>query len=105
MKGIFINSTLFRICSAPIFGVLVYLIILLINNTVVGINKIFSNEELYVCIALSYVSFESMRLAIRLIDKIESRFSFERRMIIQFVVTMLTGLTLVALVISFYFRW
>lgn len=105
MKGVFINSALFRICSAPIFGVLVYLIILLINNTVEGINKIFSNEELYVCIALSYVSFESMRLAIRLIDKMEPKFSFERRMIIQFVVTMLTGLTLVAVVISFYFRW
>src|SRR6478736_2892380 len=100
MKGVFINSAVFRICSAPIFGVLVYMIILLINNTVEGINKIFSNEELYVCIALSYVSFESMRLVIRLIDKMESRFSFERRIIFQLIITLLTGLTLVAIVIS-----
>ncbi|HEY5824499.1 MAG TPA: histidine kinase [Cyclobacteriaceae bacterium] len=105
MKSIFINSALFRICSAPIFGVLVYLIILLINNTVEGINKIFSNEELYVCIALSFVLLESMRLAIRLIDRVESKFSFERRIIIQLIITMLTGLTLVAVVISLYFRW
>lgn len=105
MSRIFINSAIFRICSAPIFGVLAYLIILLINNTVNGINKIFSNEELYVCIGLSYVSFESMRLVIRLIDRIESRFSFQRRIIIQIVVTLATSLILIAVAISFYFRW
>jgi hypothetical protein len=105
MNRVFINNTLFRICSAPVFGVLAYLIILLINNTVGGINKIFSNEELYVCIALSYVSFESMRLAIRLIDRIESRFSFERRIIIQLAVTLIISLALIAFAISSYFKW
>jgi hypothetical protein len=105
MKGVFINSAIFRICAAPIFGVLVYLIILLINNDINALNKIFSNEELYICIALSYVSMESMRLMIRLIDRVESRFSFQRRIFIQLIITLMAGLSLVAIVISFYFRW
>jgi hypothetical protein len=104
MNRIFINSTLFRICAAPVFGVLVYMLILLINNTVEDINKIFSNQELYVCIGLSYVSFESMRLIIRILDKFNDRFPFQRRIIIQIIVTLVGGLGLVALAISFYFR-
>ena len=38
------------------FRVLVYLHIFLINNTVENIDKIFSHEELYVCIVLQPTS-------------------------------------------------
>lgn len=105
MNRIFINSTVFRICSAPIFGVLIYLLILLINNTVGELNKLFSNQELYVCIALSYISLESMRLIIRLIDRFQSHFSYQRRIILQLILTLAGGLGLVAAAISAYFRW
>ena len=105
MNRIFINSIVFRICSAPVFGVLVYLLILLINNTLSDINKLFSNQELYVCIALSYLLLESMRLIIHFIDKYQSRFTFQRRIILQLILTLAGGLGLVALAISSYFRW
>lgn len=105
MNRTFINSTLFRICAAPIFGVLVYLLILLINNSVGGINQLFSSKELYVCVMLSYISFESMRFIIRLIDRFQSRFSFQRRILIQLVLSLSVALALVALAISAYFRW
>jgi hypothetical protein len=65
MNRIFIHHIVFRICAAPILGVLIYLVILLVNNSVRSISELFSNRELYVCIGLSYISFESMRLVIR----------------------------------------
>jgi hypothetical protein len=105
MNRIFIHSTLFRICAAPIFGVLVYLLILLINNSVEGINQIFSSKELYVCIGLSYITFESMRLTIHLMDRFRPRLSEQRRLLIQFILTLIITLTLVGLSISAYFRW
>jgi hypothetical protein len=106
MMRIFIHSLVFRICSAPLFGVLIYLLILLINNTLADAEKIFSNQELYVCIALSYIAFESMRVVIRLTEKYsKSDISFQKRMVVQLLFSLLAALVLVGASISAYFRW
>jgi Histidine kinase len=104
MNRIFVNSIVFRICSAPVFGVLIYLLILLINNTLESLSQTFSNGELYVCVGLSYLSFESMRLIIVMLDRFGKRFSFQRRIIIQLLLTLLVSLALVAAAITLYFH-
>jgi hypothetical protein len=106
MMRIFIHSIVFRICAGPLFGVLIYLLILLVNNTMEGVEQLFSNQELYVCVALSYISFESMRLVIRLWERFsKADSSLQQRIILQIISTLVVSLSLVTLAISSYFRW
>ncbi|MFZ1808637.1 MAG: histidine kinase [Cyclobacteriaceae bacterium] len=106
MPKFFIHNPFFRLGAAPVFGVLVYLLIILINNTVEQLSEIFNNQELYVCIALSYIAFESMRLVIWTSNKkLSSEQSIQTRLIYQIILTLLVSLTLVGLSISAYFRW
>jgi hypothetical protein len=105
MTRLFVHNAFFRICSGPIFGVLVYLQILLINNTVEDIDKIFSHQELYVCIALSYIAFESMRLVVKLLDRYPVEDNFQKRLFFQITATLLVALALITASISAYFRW
>lgn len=86
-------------------GFLSYLLILLINNSVSGLAKLFSNQELYVCIALSYISFETMRLSIRVIERRGKDWTIQRRIIVQTIVTLLAGIGMVTLAISAYFTF
>ena len=103
MNRTFIHHLIFRIAAAPVLGVLVYLIMLLINNSVRGLGEIFSNRELYVCMGLSYISFESMRWTIRWIEKREHRWQPQRRIALQLILTLAISLALVYITISSYF--
>lgn len=103
MKRYFIHHPLFRLIAPVIYGVLIYLLILLINNNVSQVNDLFSEQELYVCIGLSGLSFESIRLLILLIDKYLSIRRF--RMLIQFAITTLLSVTVVLIAVSLYFRY
>lgn len=106
MPRFFIHNAFFRLGAAPMFGILVYLLIILINNTVEQLNETFNNQELYVCIALSYIAFESMRLVIWGFNKkLSSERSIQTRIIYQMILTLLISLTLVGISISVYFRW
>lgn len=106
MPRFFIHNAFFRLGAAPMFGILVYLLIILINNTVEQLNETFNNQELYVCIALSYIAFESMRLVIWGFNKkLSSERSIQTRIIYQMILTLLVSLTLVGISISVYFRW
>jgi len=102
---VFINSTLFRICAPPVFGILVYLLILLINNTVTELEQTFSNQELYVCMALSLVALESRRLAIHVIDRFDSRLTFGRRVTVQCITTTALSVALVSSTIAAYYQY
>lgn len=66
MKNFFFNNPLFRILWPPIYGTIVYLLILLLNNNLDQLNDSFFGQELYFCIILSYLVFESMRVAINI---------------------------------------
>ena len=105
MNRLFINHPLFRLCSGVLAGILIYLLILLINNTVEDIDKIYNHSELYVCIALCYLVFESMRLVIRLMDRYSSEGNFQRRLISRGIATIVVSLGLMTAAISAYFKW
>jgi sensor histidine kinase YesM len=105
MTRLFIHNPFFRIFSGPIFGVMVYLLILLINNTVEDIDKIYSHEELYVCIALSYISFETIRLTLKILDRNLPDEDFRKRILVRVFAGILVSLGLISVAISAYFRF
>lgn len=70
MKSYFIHHIAFRLVGPVVYGILIYLLVLLLNNSVSQINDLFSSQEVYICIGLTYLSFESLRLVIILLDRL-----------------------------------
>jgi hypothetical protein len=105
MRKHFIHNAIFRLCAPPVYGVLVYLLILLVNNNLNELSKIFSNKELYVCIGLSYLSLESLRLSIVYLNKPLSRFSFRQRTLVQSLFSLIISLLVIYAGVFAYFRW
>ena len=105
MNRLFIHQALFRILSAPVLGVMVYLLILLINNNFADLENIFSGAEVYVCIGLAFVSLETMRLTLSVSEKWLSKQSIRRRIMVQVVATLSVSLLLIALAIWAYYNW
>jgi hypothetical protein len=105
MKRYFIHNPLFRILAPAIYGVLIYLLILLIHNNVAQVNELFSSQEVYVCIGLSYISFEFIRLIIILMNRFLKERYESIRMALQFIVTTALSVTLVLVCLSFYFKY
>ena len=64
MNRFFYNQPIFRILWPPFYGAFVYLLILLLNNNLDQLEESFFGDELYFCIILSYLVFESIRLII-----------------------------------------
>lgn len=104
-KKYFIHNPIFRILAPAVYGVLIYLLLLLINNNVTQINVLFSTQEVYVCIGLSYISFESTRLTIILLGKYLKHKPEKFQVGIQFFLTVLFSVTLVTASISLYFKY
>jgi hypothetical protein len=103
MKRIFIHNPFFRILAPPLFGIFIYLLILLINNNVEQITTLVSNQEVYVCIGLSLISFESMRLVIVLLQRF---FSMEpKKLALPVFATTSISVAIVLIAISNYFQW
>ena len=105
MKRYFIHNPLFRILAPAVYGVLVYLLILLINNNVVQVNELFISEEVYVCIVLSYIVFECIRLIIVLLDKFATGSFQPIRIPIQFVMTTVISVSLAMTCLVMYFKY
>ncbi|MBX7127365.1 MAG: histidine kinase [Cyclobacteriaceae bacterium] len=101
MKRAFIHNPYFRIISPLVHGVLVYFLILLVNNRIQEIAESFSNQEVYVCIALSTLCLETMRMG-----AIGTRKWMGRTVVIaQVLISLLLVLTVVYAGIAGYYRW
>src|SRR5579871_5286967 len=105
MKRNFIHNPIFRIAAPLVYGVLVYLLILLVNNNLSDLAKIFSNQELYVSIGLSYLSMESLRLSIVILNRWMTQTSFGRQAVVQSVVSLIVSLFVVYAGVFSYFKW
>lgn len=103
MKKYFIHNAFFRLLAPPVYGVLIYLIILLINNSLLQVNELFSSEEVYMCIGLTFLSFESARVVILLLNRFLTSTYEKARLLIQFVAGTVVPTSLVMLAISLYF--
>jgi hypothetical protein len=105
MKRYFIHNPLFRIVAPPVYGVLIYLLILLINNDVSRVNELFISEEVYVCIGSCYLSFEFIRLLIAGLDLYLKGKHQSIRVPLQFVGSSVLCVLLVLSCLSLYFTY
>ncbi|UII20680.1 histidine kinase [Fulvivirga ligni] len=105
MKKLYIHNALFRILVPPFYGILIYLLILLINNNVDQINEIFTGQEVYVCIGLTYIVSETLRLLIILLDRFYSVTIDSQRIWIQFLLGLAVSVIVVSISISAYFEY
>lgn len=103
MKKYFIHNPFFRLLAPAVYGILIYLLILLINNTITQLNEFFSSQEVYICMALSYLSFESNRLVIVLLDKFLKGKYLLLRIPVQLIFSTILSTMLVVISISLYF--
>lgn len=105
MRKYFIHHVLFRLLAPALYGVLLYLLILLINNNIKQLGALFTNEEVYICIGLTYISFESMRLTIVLLNKVLKEKYESLRIPIQLFITILLSVALVIACLNLYFSY
>jgi sensor histidine kinase YesM len=103
MNRSFVHNILFRICAPAVTGLLAYLLILLINNSVLSLDKIFDNRELYVTVTLSYLAFTAMRWIILAIDRFGKSWPMRRRISLQTILTLAGNLSVVGFAISAYY--
>lgn len=104
MKRLFIHHPLFRLLSPVFSGVIVYLLILLINNRVNQIQEQFFEEELYVCIGLSYVIQEFSRLLLLVFKKLPQAKSAVINLLLQVAVSLLLSVVIVTISLQLYYK-
>ena len=104
MKKMIINNAFFRILIPPVYGILVYLMILLINNDIRQLSSIFSSQEVYVCIGLSYLVTEALRLNTILLNRFNTEY-LGNKILIQLLVGLLVAIITVSVSISAYFKY
>ncbi|PQJ78159.1 histidine kinase [Polaribacter porphyrae] len=105
MKKLFIHQPLFRLLSPIISGIIIYLLVLLLNNNVQQAQEQFFNEELYFCIALSYLIQEFSRGLLVLFKKFLSDKLSAKNIILQIVISMLLCVAISTIAITFYFEY
>lgn len=106
MKRIFINNGFFRILFPIVYGIIVYLLILLINNSINMLNESFLTQEVYISIILTYMVMESNRLLIKVTEKYT--LSLEKiggRIVILIISSTVLSIIVVSLLISAYFNY
>lgn len=103
MKKLFIHKPFFRLLSPLFSGTLVYLLILLINNSIDELSANFFGQELYVCIGLAYLIQEYARFSIVIFKRLKKPSSFVYRIILQIISTIIINIVLVSLAMHLYF--
>lgn len=104
MKKFFANNAFFRLLAPLVYGILVYLLILLINNNVSQIDAFFSSEELYISVALTYLSFELCRATIIVLDRLMPERHFGLRILIQPLVSIILSVGVIIVLLVQYFK-
>lgn len=105
MKKFFVHNSFFRLLAPLIYGILVYLLILLINNNVSQVNDFFSSEEVYICVSLTYLSFEVCRGTILIFDRLIPESHIRWRLFLQPLVSILISVGLIIIFLTQYFRF
>lgn len=105
MKKLFIHQPFFRILSPIFSGVIIYLLVLLLNNNVAQLEEQFLGEELYFCIALSYIVQELSRFLLVLFKRIPKRQNSFLSLFIQAISSLVISIVIVTLVVILYFKY
>jgi hypothetical protein len=106
MKGIFIHSPFFRVFFPPVYGLLVYVLVLLIFDSIKQVEQNFFSEEALLCVGLTYALSESLRLVLAGVNRLSPVIrSVQRRIFIYLAANLACSLVVVTLVVSVYFTW
>ncbi len=104
MKKLFIHKPLFRLLSPVFSGVVVYLLILLVNNNVAQVQQEFIGQELYVCIGLSYIVQEFLRFLLVQLKRFSNIFSTPIFVLLQVLITITLCVLIVSLFMTIYYK-
>ena len=96
MKKLFIHQPLFRLLSPIFIGIIVYMLVLLINNNVEQLQEQFLGEELYVFIGLSVLILETLRLILIVLNQKKFKSFTGVEIFIQVLITMTATLFVVS---------
>jgi len=104
MKGIFTHNPLFRILFPPVYGLLVYVLVLLIFDGISHLENNFFSQEALFCIVLTYALTESLSLVLRFINRQFPEFkSVRRRIFIYLTANLLCSLLVISGGVIAYF--
>lgn len=101
MKKNIVNTPVFRMFVPIPYGILVYLLLLLINDNLSQLEYAFISEELIFCVGLSFIVFEANRLSLRFLAN-KSNFELSQ-LLIQVLISLVVTLLLVWGALAFYF--
>lgn len=105
MKKLFIHQPFFRILS-PIFnGTVIYLLILLLNNDVDALQEQFLGEELYFCVALSYLVQELSRGMLLIFKRLPKGSNTFLNLLSQVTISLFVCILIVTIVVFLYYKY
>ncbi|MFK8060169.1 MAG: histidine kinase [Polaribacter sp.] len=105
MKKLFVHQPFFRLLSPVFSGVIVYLLVLLLNNNIQQIKEEFFNEELYFCIGLCYLIQEFSRVLLILFKHFLLNRTSVLSILLQVIISMILCLVLSTIAINLYFEY
>jgi len=104
MKGLFIHNPYFRLFFPPIYGLLVYVLVLLVFDSIQQVEQNFFSQEAILCVGLTYALTESLRLVLKGLNWLFPTFkSVQRRLFIYLTANLLCSLVVITAGVSAYF--
>ncbi|MEL7006640.1 MAG: histidine kinase [Bacteroidota bacterium] len=103
MTKLFIHNVFFRLIGPIFVGITIYLLILLLNNSIGLVDDLFANQELYLCIGLVYAVFEFVRAGNLIIHKTLPKLSFPLQILIQAITGLTIMVTVIWVCVSYYY--
>jgi len=103
MNKLFIHQPIFRLLSPVFIGVMVYMLILLLNNDTSQVYLLFESQEVYVCIIAAYFILELNRMAIVISKKIKIGLSEWQQSMAVGVINCLIAVLFASITLHFYF--
>ncbi|MBU8891206.1 MAG: histidine kinase [Bacteroidales bacterium] len=99
-----IHNPVFRIFTPIFYGVTMYILILLIFDSIQQLSENFFSIEVFLCVIITYLIFESLRVFALIVEKKCSvNCSVSYRIFIQGGGSVVIALAITTLIISFYF--
>ncbi len=104
MSKLVLNNVVFRLLGPVLSGTVIYLLVLLINNNIGQLITHFFSEELLVCVAISIVVFELIRLFLIRSNKVRAYKNFIRLLTTRMLFALLITLVVVTTLVSLYYK-
>ena len=99
-----IHNAVFRIFTPIFYGITMYILILLIFDSIQQLSDNFFSTEVFLCIIITYLVFEVLRILVLIIEKkCPKNCPVSYRIIIQGFSSIVIALLITSAIISFYF--